>query len=627
MSGRGRGINELYFLIVLYLILFNLNLGKRSGSGPGPGRPPKNPNLNISKPQLQSEESNYMEQVSSAKTSMTASVSGGSGSGLVDILNQLDSNKRNEMLSLVGQYKGRSLSLNDFMMRARELLGERLYSQLSRDMSNAAAVRGSSNISGISGPNFGVPINLNVPTMIGSIPSISGMASMPGIPIRSQVPVSVSSAMHSMPQIYGNSQITQNLQYSYAPNTTTNPNVNIVNNSLEVDVSKMDTSSLQDVIQYSGVDLKAEAELLYREHDALSNTMNNYNNSLNSGSISVDHRLKFDYFFNPFKFRAIVQHALQRQFFSSTLQNSNSTAITSHANINNNTTTINNKPLGITEEAVHLLGIAIQKRLIGVLRRLAEISRHRVDYGRGRFKIKIENDPKKQIWLQEKLFIEGVGEDRRKISSTSATSVNNNILSSTNQTLLNPPTTTTAINKNTSSLHLQSKVSTGTNQSAGSSQSSSAVAATEDSVKTKLANVTAMAALGIRQKSWMSSATLNITQTSSSSSSSSSTGNTSSSNSQNPSALSSAAVGNDEKESSETYQHPLSNFYSLPSSTPLTDSELRAQYHNRTISTVDLINCMESDSHLKRSRLLFVLYESLPRENKENKEKENSEAL
>lgn len=612
--------------------MFNLIVGKRSGSGPGPGRPPKNPNLNISKPQSQPEESNYIERVSSTKTSITASVSAnvsGSGSGLVDILNQLDSNKRNEMLSLVGQYKGRSLSLNDFMMRARELLGERLYSQLSRDMSNAAAVRGSSSsgisgISGVSGPNFGIPINLNAPTMIGSIPSISGMASMPGIPIRSQVPVSVSGGMHSMPQIYGNSQIPQNLQYPYTTNTNTNPNFNIVNNSVEVDVSKMDTSSLQDVIQYSGVDLKAEAELLYREHDTLSNTMNNYNNNLNSGSISVDHRLKFDYFFNPFKFRAIVQHALQRQFFSSTLQNNNNVTTSNTNTSTNNNTTINNKPLGITEEAVHLLGIAIQKRLIGVLRRLAEISRHRVDYGRGRFKIKIENDPKKQIWLQEKLFIEGVGEDKRKFSSTTAASVNNNNLSSTNQTLLNPPTTTTAINKNISSLHLQSKVSAGINQSTGSSQSSSgsnAVGATEDTVKTKLANVTAMAALGIRQKSWMSSATLNVTQTSSSASSSNSQTSPSSSSS-------STVAGNDEKDSSETYQHPLSNFYSLPSSTPLTDSELRAQYHNRTISTVDLINCMESDSHLKRSRLLFVLYESLPRENKDNrdnKDKENSE--
>jgi hypothetical protein len=503
----------------------------------------------------------------------TSAVSGG---GLVDILNQLDSSKRNEMLALVGQYKSRVLGLNDFMMRARELLGDRLYGQLARDMSNAAAAR---NFTG------------NVP-----MTSIPNMAAVPNIPnMMMQFPPNMrpqnvgSMPIHSMPQIYGQGSINistmpQSSQFLPSQQQQQQQQHN------EVDVTKMDTSSLQDVMQYSGVDLKVEAELLYRE-----------NNEINqiSGSLSVDHRLKFDYFFNPFKFRAIVQHALQRQFFSSTLNNNESTSssVAGASKIN--------KPLGISEEAVHLLGIAIQKRLIGIIRKLSEISRHRVDYGRGRFKIKIENDPKKQLWLQEKLFIEGVGEDKRKTSITTATTAGTTATTTINQTLLNPPSLATVTSKNNPSTLSQGGGSKTTQSTAAPSASNpSTSTSTDDTVKTKLANVTALAALGIRQKSWMSSAT------SMGPSASSGPGTASQSSSQ-------TSTGSEEKEP-EVYQHPLANFYSLPSSTPLTDSELRAQYFNRTISTVDLIACMESDPHLKRSRLLAVLYESLPRENKEN---------
>lgn len=490
------------------------------------------------------------------------------GGGLVDILNQLDSFKRNEMLALVGQYKSRSFGLNDFMLRARELLGERLYGQLARDMSNAASTRNSvtaNNISAI--PNMPMNSIPNMPNMMMQLPPNMRPQSVGSMPI------------HSMPQIYGQGAAPPIMsQSSQFP-----PQQQMMQQN-EVDVTKMDTSSLQDVMQYSGVDLKAEAELLYRENTDINPI---------SGSLYVDHRLKFDYFFNPFKFRAIVQHALQRQFFSSTLNNNEST---------NQTGAKVNKPLGISEEAVHLLGIAIQKRLIGIIRKLSEISRHRVDYGRGRFKIKIENDPKKQLWLQEKLFIEGVGEDKRRPGTTTATGATATTSPTVNQTLLNPPSLSSITSKATASQG-GSKPTPSTSTAASSS---TPAAGADDSVKTKLANVTALAALGIRQKSWMSSAA------SMGPSATTSGGATAGQSSSQP-----TTSGNEEKEP-EIYQHPLANFYSLPSSTPLTDSELKAQYFNRTISTVDLISCMESDPHLRRSRLLAVLYESLPRENKEN---------
>lgn len=528
-------------------------LGKRAGSV-GPGRPSKYPNLNSE------EQTPLAAQAQSVGTTSSSS----SGGGLVDILNQLDSNKRNEMLSLVGQYKNRVLSLNDFMMRARELLGERLYVQLSRDMNNAAAAR-----------------NVNIPPSAGSTATTTTSVYTTGMPSMMR---NASVPIHSMPQIYGT-------QPNFPVPPQIPPHIQQHHNPIEIDVTKMDTSSLQDVMQYSGVDLKAEAELLYREHD-----LNNAAMMMTNGGF-VDHRLKFDYFFNPFKFRAIVQHALQRHFFSNTINNGTTPDPTSSGGKMN-------KPLGITEEAVHLLGIAIQKRLIGILRRLSEISRHRVDYGRGRFKIKIENDPKKQIWLQEKLFIEGVGEDKRKATGTTGATSSSPV----NQTLLNPP----SINATTGGGNIN-KINPPAPQTSSSSatqsKSSASTAGTDDTVKTKLANVTALAALGIRQKSWMSSATTMNTGAPTA---------TAGNNSQSSATNDSSSTLNEEKEPAEVYQHPLANFYSLPSSTPLTDSELRAQYYNRTISTMDLITCMESDSHLRRSRLLAVLYDALPRENKEN---------
>ena len=498
------------------------------------------------------------------------------------------------MLSLVGQYKGRSLGLNEFMLRARELLGDRLYNQLARDMSNAAAARGA-----------GIPPQ--VPMMPGI--SMPGMP-MPGIPHQMRPPMSASQMpMHSMPLIYGN-QPSNNPSMIPSQYPILQATSSLTTNSIEVDVTKMDTSSLQDVMQYSGVDLKAEAELLYRENDSM---------SISSGSgASVDHRLKFDYFFNPFKFRAIVQHALQRHFFSNTLNS-----------IDPATPNKLNKPLGITEEGVHLLGIAIQKRLIGILRRLSEISRHRVDYGRGRFKIKIENDPKKQLWLQEKLFIEGVGEERRRANLVASASVSvGNVTGSAvptsgtpvpvsgNQVLLNPPSLATinaaaaSANKSSTSNNALTKSGTSTSAAATAASTTSSTGA-DDTVKTKLANSTALAALGVRQKSWMSAASVGPSSGGSSGPSASSSASTSSSQPQ-------SSDSNEEKEPAEIFQHPLASFYSLPSSTPLTDAELRAQYFNRTIALVDLISCMETDPHLKRSRLLAVLYEALPRENKEN---------
>lgn len=487
-----------------------------------------------------------------------------SSGGLVDILAQLDSIKRSEMLALVSRYKTAAVSMPEFMMKAREILGDRLYTQLARDMNKAAQMQQAQ--------------------MAHQMPSIRPPQPHP---------------VFTHPQMFAPAPSMLSAQYYAAPTgafpmqpqasvpSVVVPAAAAAAQSTEVDVTKMDTSSLQDVIQYSGVDLKAEAEALYREHDQPTV----YNQNL------VDHRLKIDYFFNPLKMRAILQGCIQRHYLSNRTANAAAGSASGGPP--------QDKPLGIGEEAVQLLGIAIQKRLISILRRLAELSRHRVDYGRGRFKIKIENDPKKQLWLLEKLFIEGLAKKDEGGSVSGA--INTTINSVPSLQSFKASTTSAA-----------AAAGGGKDQSKDGKEVKETSKASEDiSIKTKLANVTAMAALGIRQKSWMSGAAASMEKASASSSAASDSGSMAASGSKDSAAAAAASSASSAADQAAEVVHPLAAFYSLPSSTPLSDAELKAQYYSRAISIVDLISYMENDVHLRRSKLLAVLYEALPRENKE----------
>lgn len=451
-----------------------------------------------------------------------------SSGGLVDILNQLDPNRRNEMVGLISRYKSGTLTMPDFMTRSREILGDRLYEQFARDMNKAAQAQ-------------------------------AQQRQLP--PMRPPPP-----AFHP-PQIMYPPPSMMSSQYYPPPMPAAAP---MMAAPAEVDVSKMDSSSLQDVIQYSGVDLKAEAEALYREHEAAHLMNQTY----------VDHRLKVDYFFNPMKMRAILQSRLQRHY----LQTRSDASLAASSSSSGQSAAP--KPLGLSEDALQLLGLALQKRLIGIIRRLSEVSKHRVDFGRGKFKIKIENDPKKQLWLLEKLFIEGVAEGA-------------NAKAPENTTIASVPSMQT-VKANAASVSGSGNV-----KEKESTAKEAAQPKPEDlSIKTKLANVTAMAALGIRQKSWMSGAAAAAPEMKAE-------GTSAAKESKDQDTMDVSGKSDD----AET-AHPLSAFYSLPSVTPLSDTDLRSVYQNRICSVVDLITCMEADPHLCRSKLLAVLYEALPRENK-----------
>ena len=193
------------------------------------------------------------------------------------------------------------------------------------------------------------------------------------------------------------------------------------------DVNKLDGTALQDVIQYSGVDLKAEGEMMQRGHEMF---------WTQSAPASRDPRVHHDYYLNSARLRALVSAAAL--------------------------------PRGIrdvNEDLLDMLALAVQRRLANVIDDLVGISKHRVDWPRSAFKIKIDNDPKRQLWLVDQyLTAEGERVQAGHGGSSSADAL--------------------AIAR-------------------AKMKKAERKAGEDVAVKTKLANVTAAVATGMQLKSWM----------------------------------------------------------------------------------------------------------------------------
>jgi hypothetical protein len=194
------------------------------------------------------------------------------------------------------------------------------------------------------------------------------------------------------------------------------------------DVNKLDSAALQDVIQYSGVDLKAEAEMIMRGHDSFLSAVN-----IPTGK---DPRMHYEYYLNGARLKALVTASVV--------------------------------PKGITdmsEDCLDMIALAVQRRLVNVITELSGISKNRCEWGRSHFKIKIDNDSKKQLWLVDQYL---TGENERVKSGQGGLG-------------------------SADSLALARAKMKRTEKRAG-----------EDvAVKTKLANVTAAVATGLQLKSWM----------------------------------------------------------------------------------------------------------------------------
>ncbi len=284
------------------------------------------------------------------------------------------------------------------------------------------------------------------------------------------------------------------------------------------DVTKMDSASLQDVIQYSGVDLRAEAEMIESELQM--------NTTAGGAVTSQDLRMRPDYFFNFPRLKAIVYMAVK------------SRGITN-----------------VNEEVFELLSLALQRRLMNIISGLNEISKHRVDAGRASFKIKVENDPKKQLWLLERVYEEQLEKEHLDIGNTAP-----------------------------------KKPEETEKQKAKKAAIAEKKSGEDVIVKTRLANTTAMAALGLQQKSWMTAGIVGLHQQQQSTP---------------------KPTNDDTNETSEPVENvkiPL-HFSQAPSVTPVTDRDLLMQINQKTLTLKDLVFFCERDPHLCRSTIMLTLYD------------------
>lgn len=290
------------------------------------------------------------------------------------------------MLNLVARFRNRQMSIQEFLATSRTLLGEQLYAVLARGMSAAAR-----------------------PASVGSVGSSTTVTptTRPG---------------PSMPNLGNGSSFaassTDEIVATTAPAEDDNG----------FDVNRLDSAALQDVIQYSGVDLRAEAEMIMRGHESFLSSVN--------VPVGKDPRMHYESFLNGLRMKALISAAVM--------------------------------PRGITdmsEDCLDMLALAVQQRLLRVISELVDISKNRCEWGRAAFKIKIDNDPKKQLWLVDQTL---AAENERVKSGQGG-------LGSADSLAI-----------------ARAKLKRGERRPG------------EDvAVKTKLANVTAAVATGLQIKSWM----------------------------------------------------------------------------------------------------------------------------
>lgn len=382
-------------------------------------------------------------------------------SSSADFASQLPAHIRKPMQDLVQELKAGRLSSQDFYTRARELLGEPLYSRLMQNMKQNSVGR-----------------------MQPPAPSMQQIVQPPLPPTNTIV--------------FGGATSDKNI----------------------------DSAALQDVMQYAGVDLKAEAEMILREQQ-----QGVFSASAYSGMAGLeDPRMDPSFFFNSARLKAIMMQA-GRQY-----------------------------GLEATSDAVEALAKVILRRLSGLMCKLVKYSRHRSDLARRHYKIKVENDPRKQIWLLEQMLCQ---------TPTSNSSNNNN---------------------NVHKKEAESNQNDDGEEGSGEAKKKRKIAPDETAIKTKLTNLTASAASGLKLKSWMTSSTASLDE---------------------PVGAGSSTPANKEDKTGAGIPEECKrmNLSQAPSASPLTERDLIERYLGRSVSVKDLIRVLEEESgNGRRSMILHHLY-------------------
>lgn len=370
------------------------------------------------------------------------------------------------------------------------------------------------------------------------------------------------------------------------------------------DVTKMDTASLQDVIQYSGVDLKEEAENILRGHDSFAAA---------SYSVDEDARLSYENYVNV----ASLKDKIAR----------------------------NCKRVGLKayhDDCLYVVAFAVKNKVAKLIEATAQISRHRMEQQRLRFKIKVDNDPAKQLWLVHNFYrnLLETPESQKKESAsgmqlTSFPGVNSDPSSSMitkNQTALpvllpgaqtstagistgggggalsggipgtplmgvNAPSAFAASDASATANEMARKKAKKALSSKGSGSSSFGREREDVAIKTKLANVTALAALGIPQKSWMSSGGGSMFGGGGIGAGSGGSKHSDSSASKSGSSLGGATSWKSQ--------------YNMQLSSNVSDKEFVAQIMNRTIKIHDLLFYMRNDRYFSRTKTYLAFVDCL----------------
>ena len=132
--------------------------------------------------------------------------------------------------------------------------------------------------------------------------------------------------------------------------------------------AKVDTDLLQDILQYSGVDLKAESDAIMRDQDFLLSQV--------AHSSGADPYARANLLFNVDLLRTVIANVAVRHQLGNVKQ--------------------------LDSSIMELLLYGLQARMSAILDELVHISRVRVDVLRARFKMKIENDARRQLFVLDK---------------------------------------------------------------------------------------------------------------------------------------------------------------------------------------------------------------------------------
>ena len=309
---------------------------------------------------------------------------------------------------------------------------------------------------------------------------------------------------------------------------------------------KLDGAALQDVLRYSNIDLKAESELILGSSAASKHVPT----SITHPSV-LDVRSKPTHYCNASRLRYIVTKMASR---------TNPSLIKS-----------------VDEDAMMMIAAALQRRMSDILTSCIEYSRHRVDRGRANWKIKIVNDPRKQIGILEQVIraeekkLDKEGRQRGEEGGGEAMNSKMDVEQRTSTLEQRPPPQKKA--RPTPAAPILSTEST--------------------SIKAKMANSAVMAAVGLKRKEWMTSTPSSVITGGSGGSS-----------------VTGGHVSMDtETVTSTPILEPSISFSTAPSTTFLTDSQLYAAFVSRTINARDLGAVVESDPKLAKSHISLLLYD------------------